>query len=131
MEYLRVVRLRRGKLNVSEFRLRRGERGLSVFASVDRPGSTEIVAAVRAAGKQGELAIAAIPAKAVDDLGLKVISAAGGTPAPDVNRLHAEFRVSSWRSFLLRLRGKGVDEYFNERFAVELLAAARLLERQV
>lgn len=128
-EYIRVVGLRKGKLKAVEFRLRPGERGLSLFSRVERPGPTEIVAAVRAAGKQGDLAATVIPSGVFREIGLKMVSTPGGTPVSEVNRLHAEARLPVWRSFLMRMLGQSVDLYFNERFSERLVAAAQVLER--
>jgi hypothetical protein len=125
--YIRVVSLRKGRLKVAEFRLRPGEKGLSLFRRVDHPGPPDVIAAVRAAGKQGELAVAVIPVRLLRELGLVVVATSGDTPAPEVNRLHVEARLPSWRSLLLRLRGKPIDEYFNERYSERLAAAARVL----
>jgi hypothetical protein len=38
-ELLRVVNLRRGKLKAAEFKLREGEKGLSLFAHVEQPNA--------------------------------------------------------------------------------------------
>jgi hypothetical protein len=59
---LRVVVVRKGKVKPTEFRLRDGEIGLSLFRTVDQPNPEAIIAAVSAAGKQGELEVAEIPA---------------------------------------------------------------------
>jgi hypothetical protein len=50
-ELLRVVSLRKGKLKPAEFKLREGEKGLSLFAYRDPPGPAEVIEAVRAMGK--------------------------------------------------------------------------------
>src|SRR5262249_19700504 len=113
-EYLRVVSLRKGKLKPTEFRLRPGERGLSLFRRVERPGSGEVIAAVRAAGKQGELAAAVIPTGLLRELRLVVVTTAGGTPVPEVNRIHVEARLPRWWAWILRLQGRPADEYFND-----------------
>src|SRR5438067_12874556 len=104
-EYLRVVSLRKGKLKPTEFRLRSGERGLSLFRRVESPGPEDVMAAVRAAGKQGELAAAVIPAGLLRELGLVVVATEGGTPVPEINRIHVEARLPWWRSLMLRLQG--------------------------
>ena len=61
-ELLRVVTLRKGKLKSVEFKLREGEKGLSLFAYRGQPGPAEVIEAVRAMGKQGDLAAAVISA---------------------------------------------------------------------
>ena len=96
-EYLRIVSLRKGKLKATEFRLRPGERGLSMFARAATPSPADIIAAVRAAGKQGELAAAAISAQLLRELGLTVVATPGGTPVPEVNRVHAETKTKTQR----------------------------------
>src|SRR5436190_10298631 len=103
--YMRVVSLRKGRLKPAEFRLRSAERGLSLFARVERPSPAEIVTAVREAGKQGDLAAAIIPAAVIRDLGLTVLGTRGGTSVPAVNALHVEARPPFWRSLLVRLSG--------------------------
>src|SRR5207249_3667228 len=103
------VCLRKGRLKPAEFRLRPGERGLSLFRRVGQPGPVEVVAAVRAAGKQGDLAAAAISAEAIRALGLVLVSSPGGTAEPEVNRLHAEARLSFWSALWTRLGGRQVD----------------------
>lgn len=127
-EFLRVVSLRKGTLKLTEFQLRPGEKGLSLFARIDDPGPSDVVAAVRAAGKQGELVAAAIRADELRAMGLIVVSAPGGTPVSEINALHVEARLPFWRSILLRLRGRRVHEYFNNCFADRLLRVARILE---
>jgi hypothetical protein len=106
--------------------LRSGERGLSLFARVPQPGPDEVIAAVRAAGKQGDLVAATISRRVLPELGLMIVPTPGGTPVPDVNGLHAEARLPRWRALLLRLVGRRTDEYFNDRFSERLLAAARV-----
>jgi urease accessory protein UreF len=87
-ELLRVVALKKGKLKSGEFRLRGGERGLSLFARVKEPSPQEVLDAVRSAGKQGELAVAVIAATAVRELGLSIVATRGGTPSEAVNAIH-------------------------------------------
>jgi hypothetical protein len=123
-----VVVVRGGKVKPAEFRLREGEKGLSLFRSADLPGPDAIIAAVRAAGKQGELGVAEIPAAVISRLGLRLIQTAGGTPDPAVNALHVEARPSWRRRLALWFRGVSVHEWFNERITPELAAAAQLVE---
>lgn len=52
---LRVVVVRKGKVKATEFRLRPDEIGLSLFRVADHIDAETLVAAVRAAGKQGDL----------------------------------------------------------------------------
>ena len=125
---LRVVVVRRGKVKPAEFRLRDGEIGLSLFRKADQPGLEAIIAAVRAAGKQGELEVAEIPAGVLSRLGLRLVRTPGGTPDPAVNALHVEARPPLWRRLVLRLRGMSIHEWFNERITPELAAAAKRVE---
>jgi hypothetical protein len=126
-ELLRVVVVRKGKVKPTEFRLRDGERGLSLFRS-DPPGADAIIAAVRAAGKQGDLGIAEIPVRVIRELGLRLVATTGGTPDAAVNRLHVEARPTVWRRFVLRLRRVAVHDWFNEQVTPRLAAAATLIE---
>ena len=102
---LRVVVVRKGMVKPTEFRLRDGEIGLSLFRSADHVGTEAILAAVRAAGKQGELDIVEIPIEVFRGLRLRLERTPGGTPDPAVNALHMEARPSWWRRFVLRFRG--------------------------
>jgi hypothetical protein len=64
-----------------------------------------VVQAVRAAGKQGNLAAAAISAEEIQALGLVLIKTRGGTPGTEVNDIHFEARLPLLRRLFLRLRG--------------------------
>jgi hypothetical protein len=127
-DYLRVVVARQGKLRTSEFRLRRGEVGLSLFRREGTPDPQTIIEAVRQAGKQGELSIAEIPGTVLRELGLRLVKTPGGTPDPEVNRVHVEARLSRWIRLNLWLRRVEIAGYFNDGIAPRLAAAARLLE---
>jgi len=127
-ELLRVVLVRRGTVRPTEFRLRPGETGLSVFRSTPDVSPDAIVSAVRAARKQGELGTAAISASVFRALGLRIVPTPGGTPDPAVNACHVEARPSWWRRLVLRARGRAVHDWFNERVTPELARAARLSE---
>ncbi|MBI1914924.1 MAG: hypothetical protein HYS12_09340 [Planctomycetes bacterium] len=127
-EVLRVVVVRRGKVKPIEFRLRDGESGLSLFRRVAQPDSEAIIAAVRAAGKQGELGVVTIPGSVFRRLGLRLVPTLGGTPDPAVNALHVEARPSAWRRLVLRFRRVSVHEWFNKRITPELAAEAKLIE---
>ena len=91
---LRVVVVRKGKVKPTEFRLREGETGLSLFRSTDQTLPEAILEAVRAAGKQGELDVVEIPASVFRRLKLRLVPTPGGTPDPAVNALHVEARPS-------------------------------------
>jgi hypothetical protein len=127
-EFLRVVTLRKGALKPAEFRLREGEKGLSLFALTVQPGAAEVIEAVRAAGKQGELAAASIPAERLRALGLRLVQTPGGTPVAEVNAIHYEARLPLLKRLLLRLLGSRLQEYFNEQISPQLCAVTRLLE---
>lgn len=124
---LRVVVVRKGKVKPTEFRLRDGEVGLSLFRSADQTGPEAILAAVRTAGKKGELAVVEIPVSLFRRLSLRLVRTPGGTPDPAVNALHVEARPSWWRRLVLRLRRMAVHEWFNEYITPELAAAAKLV----
>lgn len=126
-ELLRVVVVRRGKVRPAEFRLRDGETGLSLFRKVDSPDPDAIIAAVRAAGKQGDLGVAEIPVRVFRELGLRLVAAPGGTPDAAVNALHVEARPSWLRRIALRLRRVAVHDWFNETVAPKLAAGSRLV----
>lgn len=125
---LRVIVVRKGNVRATEFRLRDGEIGLSMFRSADQPGPSAILAAVRAAGKQGDLGVAEIPVSVFRRLRLRLVRTPGGTPDPAVNALHVEARPSWPRRLVLRIRGVPIHEWFNERITPELAAAAKLVE---
>ena len=126
-EYLRIVALRKGSLKPVEFRIREGEVGLSLFARAERPGLADVVDAVRAMGKQGDLAAVVIPAAEIYAMGLKVVQTPGLTLAPEVNAIHFEARVPVLRSLLLRLRGVALHDFFNDRFSDQLCRVAQVL----
>jgi hypothetical protein len=127
MDYLRVVSLRKGRLNPAEFRLREGEIGLSVFALRDEPAPAAIIEAVRAAGKRGELAAAVLPGGALNELGLVVVPTPGGTPVAEVNAIHFEVRLGILRRLSLFLRRRPRYTDFNDRISPRLCELARLL----
>ena len=127
-DLLRVVVVRRGKVRPTEFRLREGEIGLSLFRKADSRDAAAIVEAVRAAGKQGELGVVEIPARVFRELGLRLVRTPGGTPGPAVNALHVEARFPWWQRLALWLRRRAVHKEFNERITPKLAEAARLTE---
>jgi hypothetical protein len=119
--------LRKGKLKPVEFRLRASEHGLSLFEFQDRTVAQEIIETVRAAGKQGELAVALIDADAIRSLGLILVRTRGATSSERINDLHIEARLPFLRKLLLFLRGIRHYDYFNEELSAKLCALARLL----
>lgn len=128
---LRVVVIRRGKVKPTEFRLRPGDVGLSLFKYSGTVASELILDAVRSAGKQGELGIVEISVQAFVRLRLRLVSTPGGTPDPTVNAIHAEARLPWWRQLLLRVRGVAVHDWFNENVTPELAREARLIEGEL
>jgi hypothetical protein len=127
-ELLRVVVVRRGKVRPTEFRLREGEAGLSLFRATTEVGPDAIVVAVRAAGKQGELGVAEIPIAVFREFGLRLVRTPGGTPDPAVNACHVEARLPLWRRVVLWWRRAALHDWFNEKVTPELARAARLVE---
>jgi hypothetical protein len=126
--FFRVVALRKGKFKSVEFRLREGEKGLSLFAALPGFRPAVLLEAVRDIGKRGDLAVAAIRGEDLRRLGLKLISTPGGTAVAEINAAHCEARISFFRKLWLMLIRKSVQEYFNERFSEPLCAAAQLLD---
>jgi hypothetical protein len=125
---LRVVVVRKGKVKPTEFQLREGGIGLSLFRKADQPDAKAIIAAVRAAGKLGDLGAAEIPVSVFRRLGLRLVPTPGGTPDPAVNALHVEARPSWLRRLALRFRRLAVHQWFNSCISSELAAAAKLVE---
>ncbi len=128
-ELIRIVRIRRGIAKPSEFSLRPGESGLSLFELGDEPNSAQIIQAVRDAGKQGELAAAAIPVATLLALGLRLVRCVGGTPDPAINAIHCEARLGSWLRFWLWLSRRSRQDYFNATIAARHSEASRILEQ--
>ena len=128
--FIRVVALKKGGLKAAEFRLRPSEKGLSLFASTDHPSPAEVIEAVRAAGKHGELAAALIPASRIRALGLVVPRTEGGTPVPAVNAIHYEARLPFFRKLLALFRGLPQHEYFNAKYSERLYEAAQLVSSE-
>jgi hypothetical protein len=127
VQLLRVVALRKGKLKSFEFRLRPGERGLSLFRLKDSETTDRVIEAVRGMGKTGDLAVAVIDAATLRSLGLVLVPTAGGTPFADINALHVEARLAWWRKVLLSLRGVRDYDYFNENLSERICSLARVL----
>jgi hypothetical protein len=127
-DLLRVVALRKGKIKPAEFRLRPGEKGLSLFALIEQPGLDDVIRAVRAAGKQGDLVAAVFAVRDLRAMGLRIVATKGGTQVAEVNAIHFEARIPWWRSLFLRIRGRSVDQYFNEQHSARLAERAKLLE---
>lgn len=107
--------------------LRGREVGLSLFRKKSHPDSEAIIEAVRAAGKQGELAVAEIPITVLRRLGLRLVATPGATPDPLVNAIHLEARLGRLLRCRLWLRRASVAEFFNEHLAPAIAAAAKLV----
>ena len=129
-ELLRVVVVRNRRFKAAEFRLRPGERGLSLFARVHDPGPEEIIAAVEAMGKQGDLAIAVLPAEGIVSLGLRLVRTPGGTGRAELDDIHYEARLPAWRQLILGIQGQSAADYFNERYSRSLFELAQVLDRE-
>src|SRR5437660_338969 len=100
-QLVRVVALRKGNPPPAEFRLREGEKGLSLFARQESPSPSQVLEAVRAAGKKGDLKAAAIAAQEIRNLGLTLVQTRGGTPLVEVNAIHYEARLPWLRRLFL------------------------------
>ncbi|GEM_PF-4322856 len=116
-QLVRVVALRKGKLKSVEFRIREGERGLSLFEYQSSSRLHEVVEAVRSLGKQGDLAAAVLQTADIRSLGLVLVHTLGGTSSRQINELHVEARLPLWRKLWLFLRGIRAYDYFNDTSA--------------
>lgn len=122
---LRVV-IAGPKLHKRDFKLRKDELGLSLFAEAAGVDEESVIAAVRASGKQGELAVAEIWAEDIFRLGLVLVHTPIETGNPLVDACHVEARLSDeQRHSLGHLALDGV-KYFNEELAPRLAELARL-----
>lgn len=124
---VRVVAIRRGRFRVADFALREGEDGLSLFACQNENDIRRVVDAVRAAGKSGQLAAAALNADDLNALGLEVIRTSGATPDERANELHVEARLSPSSAELARRLGQTPWEFFNQQIAGAMHARARVV----
>jgi hypothetical protein len=122
----RAAALHKGKLKPAEFRLRPTDKGLSLFCYKDRPFSESALDAVRAMGKQGDLAVAILRADELQSLGIKLVKTPGATGDPEFDAAHVEARLPWAIRFWLFLRGKRPYDYFNEVLAPRLCALARV-----
>ena len=86
-----------------------------------------VVEAVRAAGKSGQLAAAAITPNEVNELGLVLVPTAGATPDERANKLHVEARLSQTTAELARRMGQQPWEFFNQQLAGAIYARARII----
>ncbi len=125
-DLVRVVVLRRGRVKPTEFRLRGGEKGLSLFELADDRSASLILEAVRETGKQGDIALAVLDRRDLLALGLVLVKTPGGTRSEEVNRLHCEARFPWWRRWWLALRFQAPVGYFNDRISPRIGANARL-----
>ena len=126
-EAVRVVAVRRGGLRPVGFALRPGEQGLSLFACETDEEVRMVVEAVRAAGKTGWLAAAALAVQELEALGLELVSTRGETPDERANELHLEARLGGANAELARRLGQEPWEFFNQQLATELCLRARIV----
>ncbi len=124
-QVLRVI-VNRASPRPADFRLRKGENGLSLFLGSMVP-TTRIIDAVQAAGKKGELTVAVIPVSLLYDLGLTIVATPGGTADREVNAIHVEARFPFLSRLILRLKGRTVHDEFNERVSPRIAQAATIL----
>jgi hypothetical protein len=126
--FARIVGLKKGKLKPSEFRIRPGEKGLSLFLITEEVTTETIINAVKDAGKKGELAAAILTEGELQKAGLRMIRTPGGTPDPRVNQLHFEARIPFWKRIWLHLRAVSLDAYFNDTYSPSLFSSAKIPE---
>jgi hypothetical protein len=124
---IRVVAVRRTGQRAADFALRHGEQGLSLFACDTQDEVRMVVEAVRAAGKSGKLAAAALAVQDLEALGLEVVQVPGGTPDPRANLLHVEARLAPPTAELARRLGQQSWEFFNQQIAGALRDRARVI----
>ena len=125
-QVVRVVAVRRS-LRPTEFSLRPGEEGLSLFACETAEQAERVVTAVRSAGKQGPLAAAAITADELLALGLELVPTSGGTSDPLVNQWHVEARLGPNLLDQARRLGQTTVEFYNQQLAGAVCHRARIL----
>ena len=124
---VRVVVIRGGRTRPTDFALRRGESGLSLFGCESDEQVRIVVEAVRAAGKSGPLAAAALAEDDLLSLGLQLVQTPGGTPDPRANDLHVEARLGGQAADLARRLGQEPWEYFNQQVAAAIHARAKVI----
>ena len=124
---VRVVAVRGARIRVADFSLREGEAGLSLFACATDEQVRLVVDAVRAAGKSGRLAAAALTEQDIGALGLVLVYTPGATPDARANVLHVEARLSQPSAELARRLGQEPWEFFNQQVAGALRARARVV----
>lgn len=124
---VRVVAIRRRRVRISEFGLREGEEGLSLFVCDRDEDLARIVEAVREGGKLGSLAAMAFSAEELRAIDLELIAVPGDTPDPFVNQLHVEAVPSQKMSLEISMSGEELREYFNRLVAPELRRRARIV----
>src|SRR5437870_6948745 len=127
-EFIRVVTLRKGEAGPSEFMLRKGEKGLSLFANAEKPSPAEAIDAVRLMGKRGVLAAVSLKRRDIRNLGLIIVQTPGGTGNEEVNAIHFEARLPFFRRLWLRLYGTAPHEYFNKAYSKGLCRLAQLVK---
>ena len=126
-ELIRVVARSKDEFKPSEFMLRKGENGLSLFARMEKPSPAEAIEAVRLMGKRGDLIAVSLKARDIRNMGLTIVQTSGGTGNEEVNAIHFELRLPIFRRLWIRLLRIPVHEYFNETYNYKLFRAARAL----
>jgi hypothetical protein len=126
-ELIRVVAWSKDEFKPSEFMLRKGENGLSLFARMEKPSPAEAIETVRLMGKRGDLIAVSLKTSDIRKMGLTLVQTPGGTGNEEVNAIHFELRLPFFRRLWVRLRRIPVHEYFNESYSHKLFCAARVL----
>jgi hypothetical protein len=100
---------------------------LSLFACQTDGDVRLVVEAVRAAGKTGRLAAAALTEDDLEALGLELVQVLGATPDPRANELHVEARLSQPTAEVARRLGQEPWEFFNQQLGGAIHARARVI----
>jgi hypothetical protein len=121
---LRVV-IAGHQLHKRDFRLRKHEEGLSVFAEGAGVDGERVISVLRAAGKLGNLSIAELQAADVEKLGLNLVRVPIETGDPMVDACHFEIRLSAEQREALDRLALDARRYFNDEIAPRLCELAR------
>ena len=121
---LRVV-IAGPKLRQRAFRLRQGEKGLSLFGEATGVDAEMVIATLRRSGKRGPLAVAELYADDIQRLGLVLVKTRVETGNPLVDACHYEARLSEQQRESLKSSSLDMIRYFNEEIAPRLCQLAR------